>query len=58
VVEVQKGRNRRNFHGGIAPALLELVQAGIVRLLDGVFGADVPRRESRTENYSFRAPEQ
>jgi hypothetical protein len=29
-VEVQKGRNRRNFHGGITSALLELAQAGFV----------------------------
>jgi uncharacterized membrane protein len=34
---VMIGFDGNEFHGEIAPALLDLVQAGIVRLLDGVF---------------------
>jgi uncharacterized membrane protein len=34
---VMIGFDGNEFHGEIAPELLDLVQAGIVRLLDGVF---------------------
>jgi uncharacterized membrane protein len=34
---VMIGFDGNEFHGEIAPALLDLIQAGIIRLLDGVF---------------------
>jgi hypothetical protein len=34
---VMIGFDGNEFHGEIAPALLDLVQEGIVRLLDGVY---------------------
>jgi uncharacterized membrane protein len=34
---VMIGFDGNEFHGEIAPAMLDLIQAGIVRLLDGVF---------------------